>query len=197
MELTCPACSARYAVPVTAIPASGRLVRCSNCRAEWKAMPTAEAPPPSPQAEPEAPPVPPQQMHPSAPEVAEAPSAEPVAAEAREAPPLSALKPAAPPESLVARREAQGEEGPSAAQAAHSMAMSLGDEEPPRQGGGFLSGFAAVTLIALLGVTAYIKHGEIAAALPALDAPLQRYVAVVDQGRMALSQAVAGLREAN
>lgn len=35
MILTCPACAMRYLVPDTAIPPSGRQVRCANCRHSW------------------------------------------------------------------------------------------------------------------------------------------------------------------
>ena len=112
-----------------------------------------------------------------------------MAREAQE--PEPAQRTDAPHDPLVARREARDEDG----HAAHALAMSLDDETPARQGGGFLAGFAAVTLVALLGVTVYIKHGEIGAAVPSLDAPLQRYVAVVDEGRVALAEAVMRLRE--
>lgn len=43
MVLVCPACGARYAPPENAIPAAGRLVRCSACRAEWRASPADDA----------------------------------------------------------------------------------------------------------------------------------------------------------
>lgn len=198
MELTCPACSARYTVPVTAIPASGRVVRCSNCRAEWRAEPPAtkaagdppqsavstavpqqpDAPhqPPEPVTEPAPPPAPDAGLQQEA--------AEPRAIEAPED--TGASSP-----SLVARREARDEQGTTA----HALAMSLDDETPARQGGGFLAGFAAVTLVALLGVTVYIKHDEIGDAVPSLDSSLQRYVSLVDQGRVALAEAVVRLRE--
>lgn len=100
-------------------------------------------------------------------------------------------RPDAPHDPLVARREARDEEG----DAAHALAMSLDDETPARQGGGFLAGFAVVTLLVLVSVTVYIKHAEIADAVPSLDAPLQRYVALVDEGRVALAEAVVRLRE--
>lgn len=35
MILTCPTCAMRYLVPDTAIPPSGRQVRCANCRHSW------------------------------------------------------------------------------------------------------------------------------------------------------------------
>ena len=39
MILTCPRCTARYAVETGQVPASGRTVRCVACRHKWKAYP--------------------------------------------------------------------------------------------------------------------------------------------------------------
>lgn len=35
MIVTCPSCAVRYVVSASAIPASGRTVRCANCRHSW------------------------------------------------------------------------------------------------------------------------------------------------------------------
>jgi predicted Zn finger-like uncharacterized protein len=70
MLLTCPACGAQYAPPEGSIPDKGRIVRCSACRAEWRAFPEKAAgsaadaaPPPATMAPP-----------PPAPAVAQAPT---------------------------------------------------------------------------------------------------------------------------
>lgn len=172
MLLTCPACGARYDIPASALPATGRVVRCSACRAEWLARPhPAVGPAVSPPAPREVP-------RPA--DVAPAPSDADVEAAAEdaetEAPLVRDPVPASPE------------------QAAHSLALSIEDGPRARSGVGFLAGFATVTLIVLLGVTVYLKRPEIAEALPAARQPLEAYAAVVDQGRAAIERLAGRIR---
>jgi len=48
MLLVCPSCNSRYVVPDAAIGASGRQVRCANCKHSWHQNPVIQAPPPAP-----------------------------------------------------------------------------------------------------------------------------------------------------
>ena len=61
MFLTCPSCYTRFSVPDGAIPPSGRMVRCANCKASWRATPDQleqDEPLPPPPAAPPPPAVP-------------------------------------------------------------------------------------------------------------------------------------------
>jgi hypothetical protein len=88
---------------------------------------------------------------------------------------------------VVARRTVEEE-------AAHALALAIDEEPEPRGGSGFLAGFAVAAIAALLAATAYVKHPQIAAAVPQLEAPLGRFVVMVDEGRAALADTVARLR---
>jgi predicted Zn finger-like uncharacterized protein len=75
MILTCPECATRYVAPDGSIGPAGRVVRCANCNASWRAMPDPEDEPLelAPVAEPpeEAPSAPPEPPAEPAPERAE------------------------------------------------------------------------------------------------------------------------------
>jgi predicted Zn finger-like uncharacterized protein len=201
MRLICPACKTVYEAPDGAVPAAGRMVRCSNCRAEWLARPRASerapmasapkttfSPPPAPAA--------PRDPVPSIERVAPvAPAAVPAPAEKRAEPsPSTAATPAVP------SPETPGEHPSSAPVApetrADALIRSLETEEAPQaaSGGRFMAGFATVSLIALAAVAVYARHDDLARALPTLAGPLGDYVAFVDRAREALADGVAGLR---
>lgn len=218
MLLTCPACSTRYTVSASVVPAEGRVVRCSACRAEWLARPTAGIQPQPAVAaatpEPAAPPMPAAQAAP-APSVPATPPAAPASLppEPSVAAPADAAQPGAtPPPPLAAATP--GNEAPQLAAAgtdpeaaspqvtaaraprssAQVLAETLEDETSQRAGTGFLAGFAVVTALVLLALTVYIKHAALAEAVPALAAPLDDYVALVDRGRLEIARMIADLR---
>lgn len=204
MLLTCPACSARYDVPATALPAEGRIVRCSNCRAEWLARPSAAAP--APAGEPAAPaPAEPlrteraEASQPSEPRAAEAESAALPGAEraatVREPGPGHAEPDLPEPDLQLGDDDEPRVEALAPirdADPARALLRTL-DEEPERRGG-FVAGFATVTIVVLLAVVTYVKHAEIASAVPAVARPLEAYAGAVDAGRVELERLVSRLR---
>jgi predicted Zn finger-like uncharacterized protein len=209
MLLTCPACSTRYEVPASVLPAEGRLVRCSACRAEWLAKPSGVKARPAPAAADPAPaevavsPEPPAKAapvsatpapEPAAPFVQAAPvpappepkAADTVSTGATPRPVPSATRETASGAPVAASRPPQG--------TARALASSIEDDEPARSGSGFLAGFASVSVIALLGVTVYLKHEALGQAVPALAEPLSAYVAAIDSGRGELARLLESLQ---
>ncbi|MFK7752309.1 MAG: zinc-ribbon domain-containing protein [Sedimentitalea sp.] len=63
----------------------------------------------------------------------------------------------------------------------------------PVQRSGFARGFLLIVILAILLVLLYIGAPDIAAAVPALEGPLQSYVAIVDQARVWLDGALGGI----
>jgi predicted Zn finger-like uncharacterized protein len=172
MRLICPACKSVYEAPDSAITASGRMVRCSTCGAEWVAR--APAPPRGAPA--------PLLRRPQ-PETRDGPSevgAPPAPAAAENAPGETRRATAASP--------AEGR--------ADALIRSLETEPAPQAatGGPFMAGFAAVALLALAAVAIYARQDDLARAIPAIAGPLGDYAALVDRAREALADGVAGLR---
>lgn len=67
------------------------------------------------------------------------------------------------------------------------------DTADARATGGFRSGFRTVILLALLGLVLYLFAPQIGQTIPALEAPLTQFVALVDAGRVWLDQMVGGI----
>jgi predicted Zn finger-like uncharacterized protein len=192
MRLICPACKTVYEAPDSAITASGRMVRCSSCGAEWTARPPA---PPRGAIAPllrktpaDVREAPSQAAPPFGPEAERRAAAAPEAAgpgpagDAAVGPRPRAPQPAAAASPVEARADA--------------LIRSLETEAAPQaaSGGAFMAGFATVSLLALAAVAVYARQDDLARALPAIAGPLADYAAFVDQAREALADGVAGLR---
>ena len=199
MLLTCPACSARYEVPATALPAEGRVVRCTNCRAEWLARPIVTQPKRDAAPPPKAAPQPPSATAPQRELTATAPEAGAVPGPSAQAPRAIPERPA-PPQKRGEPAPEPDAEPPAApvreADPARALARSLDGEPQSRRNGGFVTGFAVVAVLALLATGTYIKQAEIAAAVPQLAGPIETYVAKVDQGRLMLERLIDRIRDA-
>ncbi len=167
MQLTCPACGARYEVAADLIPKAGRAVRCSGCQAEWMASGADAAAAPAPASTP--------------PPIRAAFAPEP----ARDAPtPARAPEPARPP-------AAKAPERVSTAALIGSLEVEDGAARGHRRS--FAAGLAVVALVAAGALGVYVAHDAVSAAVPAAAEPIAAYVAWVDDTRAALDQAVAGL----
>ena len=75
---------------------------------------------------------------------------------------------------------------------ARAKAAIAVEDMPTRSG--FRSGFLFVMMVSALGLALYTAAPKLAQSVPALKDPLDRYVAIVDQGRVALD---AQLRDAS
>ena len=97
---------------------------------------------------------------------------------------VAAAAPAADGTRARARRRADTED----------LEASLHDnpEDVAAGGGAFIAGFATVTLVALILIALYVKAPELAEIAPQAEGPLAAYAGLVDQGRMALAQALGG-----
>lgn len=179
MQITCPACAAVYEAPDDAVPEDGRMVRCSACRAEWRARrPGADAG------------APPSQRGADPAETAPTAAAPALAAsrDLRPAPAPAAPAPAQPTAPAPPRPRADPPP---------PMLASLEEEpEAARPRSGFLIGFAVTAVLCLGAVALYARHDAAAAAVPQLAEPIARYVETVDRGREALAELVARGRAA-
>lgn len=167
MQLTCPACGARYEVAADLIPAAGRAVRCSGCQAEWMASGADAAAAP-----------------------ATAPTPPPIRASSAPAPARDAPTSARAPEPV----RASPEEAPDrVSMAALIGSLEVEDGAPRGHRRSFAAGLAVVAIVAAGALGVYVAHEAVSAAVPSAAGPIAAYVAWVDQTRAALDQAVAGL----
>jgi predicted Zn finger-like uncharacterized protein len=167
MQLTCPACGARYEVAADLIPAAGRAVRCSGCQAEWMASGAVAGAAPAP-----------------------APAPPPIRASSAPAPARDAPTSARAPEPV---RASPGEAPERVSTAALIGSLEADDGAPRGHRRSFAAGLAVVALMAAGALGIYVGHDAVVAAVPGAAEPIAAYVAWIDDTRAALDQAVAEL----
>ncbi|SEA37439.1 zinc-ribbon domain-containing protein [Rubrimonas cliftonensis] len=182
MQITCPACAAVYEAPDDAIPEGGRMVRCSACRAEWRAR--RAAPAGRGNVEAAAPALAASRRADAPPAAAALP-----AAPASPAPPVQ-TPPAAAPPALVPSGPVPSGAAPRSDPPPPMLASLEEEPEASRPRSGFLIGFAVTAVLSLGAVALYARHDAVAAAAPQLAGPIARYVETVDRGRQALADLV-------
>lgn len=211
MQLTCPACGARYDIDAALIPDGGRRVQCSACDHVWRTggtdtgearttpphklavQPQSSAPEPADTAEDEAPAE--VQAPPLSDEVRtilreeaerEARLRGEPAFPARTPPPAEVvpMPPALPnPDEINATLRA----------ASHRAAESQRFAATPQPRGSFRAGLAAGIAIVVLAGGLYAIAPQIAEALPLTEPALDSYVETIDDMRISLDRAVSGL----
>ena len=203
MRLGCPECGARYEVAETAIPPAGRELHCSACDHRWFFRPPiGEAPAPRTVA---SEPLRPRPTDPAVLQILREEAERELAARRREAEAAANRRTAELPATPAA--PAPVDPVPADPTPPRRALLPEIDETgvPQRLGGagtgtgtivvhappeaprsGFGAGFAVALAVAAVGATAYAWSAELAAAVPALAAPLEGWVAAVDAARVAL-----------
>lgn len=129
---------------------------------------------------------------------------DPGLSDALSAPGTPAADPAPAPGKEPAHAARQGGvPDPAAITSSLSPSRARADQTPPplayptalpeRRGGGFRAGFVVVVLLCALAAGVYVAAPDIARRFPAAEAPLARYVALVDTARVALADVVDGV----
>ena len=199
MRLTCPNCGAQYDVPEAAIPEAGREVQCSACGESWAQHRPTAATAAEQEALPAADPAP-------APEHPETP------AQRRLDPGVAdILRTEAARERARRAAESTGDVGPHADPAPASQHATLPDpgnitsslspspgsatrerlaasdttsSEPADRS--FRAGFWVALVACALAVGAYLGAEDLVALVPEAEAPIERYVAAINDARLRL-----------